>query len=239
MLNFKNVEFKVYSPEDLQEYMQGDRIKSLMGECSDPQDTRLVCQQWLENMPAKRMIFDDLYGDLLFSKHENRNTKVIDVGGGLTCLTRRLATQTRYTLIDPLVHDDDNSILAAERNSPTFCALRKDWYETAPDHVDLVIANDIFPNVDQRLELFLDWASRRAKFLRLIVTVYNKVRSYRTKRLDADEQLWFLAWNGSHLINCLQNCGVEVPVELSAGLLQDDSSLYPNGRTVARVDIRF
>ena len=239
MLSFKDVKFKVYSPQDLQEYMRGDRIKSLIEECSDSQDRSLTCQQWLEKIPAKRMIFDDIYGDLLFSKHEYQDAEVFDVGGGLTCLTRKLALRTRYTLIDPLVHDDDNSIAATEHNSPNFRALRKDWYETSPRHADIVIANDIFPNVDQRLELFLHWVSRRAELLRLIVTVYNEVRSYRTKRLDADEQLWFLAWNGTQLINCLQHCGIEAPDESRAGLLQDDNSLYANGRTVARVDIRF
>ena len=219
--------------------MREDRIKSLIEKCSVSQDRNLVCQQWLENIPAKRMIFDDIYGGLLFCKHGHKNAEVIDVGGGLTCLTRNLAIRTRYTLIDPLVHENDNSLVATERNSPTFRALRKDWHETSPGHVDIVIANDIFPNVDQRLELFLHWASRRAELLRLILTVYNEVRSYRTKRLDADEQLWFLAWNGTQLINCLQHCGVEAPDEFRAGLLQDDNSLYANGRTVARVDIRF
>ena len=45
-----------------------------------------------------------MYGDIL-SDNKSKLRDVADIGGGLSCLSKKLATNNNYTLVDPLVHD--------------------------------------------------------------------------------------------------------------------------------------
>ena len=77
--------------------------------------------------------------------------------------------------------------------------LNADWYDEDFETYDIVIANDIFPDVDQRLEIFIDKMLPKCKELRLVLTYYNEPRFYQMKRNDDSEVLTFLSWDGEIL----------------------------------------
>ena len=94
----------------------------------------------------------------------------------------------------------------------------------------MIIASDLFPNVDQRLSEFLDWAENRAPLVVLLLTFYPFPRSYLTQRVDAEEFLTFCAWGKSELSQCLAdhygvtNCDATIDQSIAS------DSLFPNGR---------
>ena len=61
---------------------------------------------------------------------------------------------------------------------------------------DLIIANDVFPNADQR-ELFLIKSLPHCKKLRLTITIDNDENFYTAKRLDGNEILTQKRMNGN------------------------------------------
>ena len=74
----------------LDQYLGSDRILERIASLSTPGDENLTCQKWLLTTPAKRMIFDRLYGDLI-DGNVTLKRRILDVGGGLTSFTRHLA----------------------------------------------------------------------------------------------------------------------------------------------------
>ena len=178
---------------DLDAYLADDWIGRLLTDCAREGDEALACQRWLVETPAKRLIFGELYGDLL----GGGGLKVLDVGGGLTSLTRRLAEAHRYELIDFMTHDPPGAVAHLRASLPALVVHEADWSEVDfAGPYDIVLANDLFPNVDQRLGQFLHKALPICGEIRLSLTYYNEPRVYRAKRVGAEEILSVLAWNG-------------------------------------------
>lgn len=179
--------------ELLEEYCRDDRIARLLASETRPEDGALKSQLWLSQTPPRRLIYELLYGDLL----DGAGRHILDVGGGLSALTRRLALRHRYQLVDLMVHDPPERV-AAFRNSLGDAIIHdRDWWECSfAGPYDVVVANDLFPNADQRLSLFLERVLPIAREVRLSLTYHNTPRFYMTKRLDAEEVLCLLAWDG-------------------------------------------
>jgi hypothetical protein len=216
--------------EALARYLRNDRIAELSAARRKATALAPTCQRWLDDAPAKRLIFDRLYGDLLDATDRPR---VLDVGGGLTLLTAMLAASSDYTLLDPLHHDTDEDVHAVRTEAPPFALLRADWQETDPDGpFDAVVASDLFPNVDQRLALFLAWAAPRAREIRLSLTFYNTTRWYRVKRVDADEQLCVLAYDGAQTRAALAPFAGRAKGWRPELFEAREGSLFANGRQV-------
>lgn len=76
-------------------YLVDDNVSSWLDKYSVASDEDLVCQRWLRQTPAKRFIFNEMYGDLFIGDYSLR---VLDVGGGLTGMTRVLSTRHNYIL---------------------------------------------------------------------------------------------------------------------------------------------
>lgn len=211
-------------------YLADDAIGVLMDACSDKGDEALVCQRWLRDSAPKRLIFERLYGDLL---HRDKGCRVLDVGGGVTCLTRMLAARHRYELIELMAHADDSEVERARAQADRPYIHVVDWYDFAPDgEYDIVIANDLFPNVDQRLAMFLDKMLPISREVRLSLTYYPQGRFYMTRRRDGDEIFCMLAWDGDMTARVLGRY-VNRIVEPDLGLLvAENRSVYPNGRQV-------
>lgn len=220
----------IVTQDALDAHLATDPIAARLDAVSRGEDEELTCQRWLRQTPAKRYIAHMLYGDLLA---EGRRLRVLDVGGGLTALTRELARRHDYTLLDLLAHDSAAAADAMEAEAGRAFITRADWFAAdAEGPFDVVVANDLFPNVDQRLELFLERFMPLAKQLRVSLTYYNAPRFYVTRRLDADEVLCMLAWNGTMtraVLDRWKHTVSDYDHEVFSG---ERASVFANGRQV-------
>lgn len=220
---------------ELSQYLSGDRVLNLMAEYARAGDSDLICQKWLQTTPAKRLIFERLYGDLL-GKLRYDNRRVLDVGGGLTCFTRRIAATHDYQLVDILAHGGCGAAKAMEAELGRPFVFQMDWLAFEPDApYDVVIANDLFPNVDQRLGLFIRKFLPISNEIRLSLTYSNESRFYATRRVDADEFLYVLAWDGettARTMTAFRDCIIAPDFSLFSAA---NASLFSNGRDVVIV----
>lgn len=223
-------------PAAVSAYMLADPVDAASATQPGLSGRLLTSQRWLDEAPAKRLIFHRLYSDFL--EPDNAGA-LLDVGGGLSALTPRLAAGRRYILLDPLYHETDAGLAAVRAVSAPFEITRSDWSEMdLGGAVDVMIANDLFPNVDQRVAPFLDWAIPRAREIRLSLTFYNAPRWYRVKRVDADEHLFILAADGPRTAAMLAPYADRI-ADWAPGLFEgDDASVFANGRQVVIAKIR-
>lgn len=215
-------------------YLEHDTVGRLMDECTKEADECLVCQRWLRDSVPKRLIFERLYGDLL---RDMTGRRVLDVGGGFTCFTRLLARRNRYELIDLLAHSGGSAIPREGAGGANPHLHVVDWYSFMPDNrgYDVVIANDLFPNVDQRLSLFLEKFVPIAREVRLSLTFYSQPRFYLTRRIQGDEMLCMLAWDGEATRRVLEEYVERIVAPNLTLLTAENPSVYPNGRQVCLV----
>lgn len=96
---------KTYTSSDLEQYMKNDWIMDLVDHNIDERETEIRTNQWLISMDNKRMIYADVYGDIL---HDKSARKVLDVGGGYNSLTKVLASHSQYTLVDFMAHGGED-----------------------------------------------------------------------------------------------------------------------------------
>ena len=145
----------IFTKKELDKYiLEGDIIGSLLYD----NDNMFTSHKWLVNSLPKRAIYNILYGDLLESK---TSKKILDIGGGFCSLTNILVEKHDYYLLDIMAHDETNDL--------GDFLIKESWYDFKPDEYDIVISNDLFPNVDQRLELFLKKYIPLFKYEMLIV----------------------------------------------------------------------
>lgn len=218
----------------LAEYLRDDWILELMRREAGPGDAVSVTQRWHLDSAPKRMICAWLYGDLL---RDGRRRRVLDVGGGLWSVSRLLAAVHDYTLMDILAHDVPARAPIEQQVGRTF-VVDRDWYTVFPergDRYDVIIANDLFPNVDQRLALFLDKALPVVREVRLSITFYNRPRFYQCQSLKTDEVFWMLAWDSEQTARCLQRYRDRIHSGNFAELAENPASLYANGRQVCLI----
>lgn len=214
-------------------YLDNDVVEGWLNEHSAASDEELVCHRWLRQTTAKRFIFSELYSDLLTSA---RHLRVLDVGGGLTGLTREFATRHHYVLADLLAHDDAKTAREMKEQVGSDFIRAQDWATLETETYDLIIANDIFPNVDQRLEIFLQRFLPCTRRMRLSLTYYDVPRSYMARRVDADEILCMLAWNSEHLSSVLKKYSAQIVGANFEVFAHPGESVFPNGRQVCLVD---
>ena len=134
----------------LEEYKKNDWILELLNKEEEEADTEVRTHQWLKEMDNKRMIYSDVYGDLL---KECRELSVLDVGGAYTSLTKRMLENVDYNLLDFIAHGGENTIGAIEKRCNKEFWINSDWMDVQCEDraYDVIIANDIFPDVDQRM----------------------------------------------------------------------------------------
>jgi len=174
------------------------------------------------------MLFNHIYGDLF----ECSWKKILDIGGGFSSLIADLSRQHKYTLVDILAHD------AFDEERHGFVNLiQDDWFNIVPEYHDIIISNNLFPYVDQRLELFLDKFLPFCLEMRLSLTYYNFPKWYKTKRTDADEIMHLLQWNGRQVCDVLGP--IVLDMEILEPLLNDNpQSLFENGRQICAITLK-
>jgi hypothetical protein len=231
-------ESMIYLNETLLEnYLRRDVILKLLNELSQPKDKSFTSHRWLLESPPKRMIYSYLYSDLL--KPTQRPKRILDVGGGFSSLSRLILQNHNYTLMDIMVHDCHEDVRAVETLYRKCFWQNTDWYEfNSSEKFDIVVANDLFPNVDQRLTLFLEKYLSLCREMRLSLTYYNIPRFYHTRRIDADELLCFLAWDGEQLKYVLERFIDRLEEPDFTPLLSPRPSLFANNRQVCLIKLR-
>jgi len=209
----------------------GDVVLRLLESNYKKRSGIFISHKWLLESLPKRLIYSYVYGDLLTPT--DSSLKVLDVGGGYCPLTELMRQYHNYTLLDIMAHDKDVSMVKD-------FLIREDWNETPllDFYYDLVVANDLFPNVDQRLELFIEKFTPTCKEIRLSITYYNQPKYYSVKRLDADEVFCFLAWSGLQVRSVLEKYASRIVVPDLDFLSSERPSLFTNGRQVCMVQIR-
>ena len=224
---------RLVTRESVERYLATDPVAALGDALAQPDDRQLTCQKWLDQSAPKRMVFEWLYGDLL---RANRMLRVLDVGGGLTSFTRELARRHDYVLLDFLAHDTEATVGLFRSSLEGGRLQRMDWFDYHPSApFDAVIANDLFPNVDQRLTLFLERFLDYAREIRMSLTYYDSPRFYRARRIDADEQLCMLAWDGQQTRTALESFRERICNPDMELFTAQNESVYPNGRQVCLV----
>lgn len=231
----RKVRLHHYTKGDLDSYMTNDYISNWLAVSTTQNEQKLGCNKWLTDSPMKRLVFHDIYADLL-DKKNMRN--ILDIGGGVTAYTKILGDFHEYTLIDMLSHDDQ-SIAEEIFQEHNITFLKDDWYNVSfKNSFDCVICNDLFPNVDQRIKLFLEKLLPISRSIRVLLTYHNNDRFYKVKRTDADEVMFLQAWSGKQLGQVLESIFPELERSILEGLSSDRPSLYANGRLISllRVD---
>ena len=144
----------VFHQELLNTYSKQDAIIRLLNETTRDNDPHFATHAWLVDSLPKRMIFFYMYGDLL--QPTTVSTQILDVGGGFSSLSRILLKYHGYTLLDIMAHDDTTACRSIEDSIGKRFWVDSNWdcFKTISPY-DFVIANDLFPNVDQRLEAFI------------------------------------------------------------------------------------
>ncbi len=230
---------KTYHHYDLNKYLQNDWVLDMLVESMSEQENNIRTNKWLLEMDNKRMIYADVYGDIL-KGDISESTSVLDVGGGVNALTKRLAKHSRYSLCDFLSHGG-SQYLETIHEKYSIGWINNDWYEADFDNFDLIIANDIFPDVDMRLELFLDTMLKKCRELRIVLTYYNTPKFYQAKRIDDSEVLTFLSWDGEIVSLKLKKYldrMMDTDLNQLESLIKETESIYRNGRQVSYLRLK-
>ncbi len=223
----------------LDAYLENDVILQMLHEGGNRfgEGSAFKSEKWLFDSPAKRMIYFYMYGDLL--RETGTMKRILDVGGGYCRLTTRLLANHEYSLIDIMVHDDHSRLLDIEKKLEKEFWMNSDWLGLDDKNTyDIVIANDIFPNVDQRVSLFLDKFLPVCHEMRISFTCYNTPTYYTVKRIDAEEILQIEAWNGARLQQVLQPYLESVGTADLSPLLARDESIFSNRRQVVHAILK-
>tara|TARA_Y100000748_G_C15498128_1_gene488981 strand:- start:1071 stop:1766 length:696 start_codon:yes stop_codon:yes gene_type:complete len=219
----------------VEQYLEDDKTNYWLDKFSTPTDEEYTCQKWLRESAAKRYIFNIMYGDLLKGIDGQR---VLDVGGGVTAFSSVLASRHDYVLCELLAHDEKERVSNLSDAMGREFIKVQDWWTLEDKNYDLLIANDLFPNADQRLELFLEKFLPRCVKARLLLTWYDVPRHYMVRRVDADEIMTILAWDGFQVRGVLQKyISSIVNADLSI-FDQENKSVYPNGRQTCIVEFQ-
>lgn len=225
----------LFSRKLLSQYKRNDVVLKFLLQMQDKNDLNFASHRWLLESPSKRLIFHQMYGDLLSSKKK----KILDVGGGYSSITKQLVQDHKYKLIDIMSHDDHKSLRKIETRLGTNFWEKRDWYDVkGKEKYDLVVANDIFPNVDQRLTEFIKKYSTLSKEIRISLTFYNKPKFYKVKRVDAEEIFFIVPWNGEQLLNVLSRFKKNI-TDFRDALFKSDESIFENKRVVLMINMVY
>ncbi len=174
----------------------------------------------------KRFIFYEMYKNIIYS---SKKLKILDIGGSLHLLSKLISDKHDYILCDTKNYKSQTFKNAKIKMKFYNC----DWYylpKFKKNSFDIIISNDLFPNVDQRLSLFLSKFVKYGKKLIMSLTCtehkYNKF--YQAKRLDKNEILTILPYNKDNLFRILRKNKINV----TENSYQKSPNLFHNGRNI-------
>ncbi len=224
------IKMEIISEKSVKKYSKHDKIKKILEQNQTNFEKNLHCQKWLKNDLPKRYTYFKNYYDLLNTTHK----KILDIGGALTTFTRLLCESHDYTLCEILNFNKKKEL----EKFKNLKILNGDWINQKFQNYDLIISNDLFPNADQRLELFLIKALPHCKTLRFTLTVDNDNNYYVTKRIDQEEILTLKRVSGENLYNLFLKFNFDLNHHHYNKLVFNRMSLWNNNRQVFFVELK-
>ena len=221
---------KIINKEGVDKYLNNDWILRELENINNGGAKVYTSDQWLINDPAKRCVYDRVYRN--FSK-VSKDFKLLDIGGGLSTFSHSFLGHLDYEIVDTCNHESNEDIGRAVKEHTKMKLSRSDWKEFQHSGTyDCVVANDIFPNVDQRVEEFLAKFLPITKEIRMSLTYYNTPRTYKVKRVDGDEIFYIRPWDGLRLSHALNTFIDRIKNPCLDRLLLNPESVFANGRQV-------
>lgn len=212
-------------------YLKNDVVKKDLKILQKNNKYNFHGDKWLLDSKPKRYIFFKFYYDL-FNKS---GINVLDVGGGMTLFWKKMAQNNSYSLIELMNHENIRDVKSFVKNNKIRW-IDKSWYEIKPTNkFDFVIANDLFPNVDQRLDLFVKRYLPACREMRLSISTYDEGKFYKVRRFDEDEILFIKPWTRKDFISWF-NDFFKLDLK-SKRIYRSDIYRYPNGRSVVLLKI--
>ncbi|MBI2809141.1 MAG: hypothetical protein HYX68_29515 [Planctomycetes bacterium] len=151
-----------------------------------------VANDWLLRQDWKRALAYRLFHDLLSEAAPRR--RILEIGGGLSAVSELLARKHDYTLVELATHETEDNYRKLEAQLGRSFITLGDWSEARLDgSYDVLIANDLFPNVDQRLYAFMDWAWPHCREIRMTLTYYENT-VWKVRRTTSNEFLTVCPW---------------------------------------------
>jgi hypothetical protein len=174
------------------------RGDQLLETCLEPADrlfrelgVTATANAWYLQSAWKRALGVLVYGDLL---KDSEASRVLEIGGGLSGITLALANAHDYHLVDLATHEDETDYRRVEEHLARPFAVIGDWDSlSTPEIQDVIIATDLFPNVDQRLDGFLTKYLPCAREMRLTLTYYEHT-AWQVRRVSSGETLTIKPW---------------------------------------------
>jgi hypothetical protein len=192
---------------------------------------------WLLRQEWKRALAVPVFRDLL---RDGPRLRVLEVGGGLSALTLELARRHDYTLIELATHENEACYRKVEAHLGRPFVRVADWHDLPAAPQDVVIANDLFPNVDQRLYEFVDRYFPQAGELRLTLTYYENT-AWQVRRVSSGEALTVRPWGLREVAAFLEALAARDPARLGGydrgQLVYHDyeNVLFTNRRNILRL----
>jgi len=227
---------EIVSNHCLNHYLKNDWIFHELNLLRDEKKDLYTTDTWLLSAPAKRCIFNLLYGDL---RNASTKMRVLDVGGGLSCFAWSQFEKIDYKVLDLFHHESPQALHKFSKAFPSAKLIHSDWEQfEITNNYDLIIANDLFPNVDQRVDEFIEKFSSHTTEIRLSLTYYNQRRCYQVKRVDADEVFFIRPWNGQQLHTALSPFMEPIQHDTFERLTLGKESIFENGRQICTISIK-
>lgn len=177
---------------DAEHRAAGDQLAAAVAEAQavfDRLGVSATANRWLADMQWKRALAAALVGDLL----DGPRRTVVEIGGGLSGLTLALARTHDYRLLEKATHEREEDYRRVEEEIGTRFLEAGDWADVEARPADVLVANDIFPNVDQRLYEVVERYEPLVPELRFSLTYYeNEV--FEVERLVSGERLMMKPW---------------------------------------------
>lgn len=191
-----NIDIINLTSEKISSYMKNDWIKEFIESSYQEinEEKYYVSDVWLLKNKAKRALWDLIYTPQI----QMEKKSILDVGGGYSVLSKKFAERNKYTLIDPLYHEvsrSDQIDLLMKQDQQI--RINGDWYHYLSNNeecYDTIVANDVFPNVDQRFLDFLAITKQRFSKLILSLTYFENLNWYLTKRVNLEEHITVRSW---------------------------------------------
>lgn len=219
----------------VKQYLTRDPVWRMLKQLLGHTQSHFAGDLWLLESAVKRYIYHSLYFDLFSIKKSNQPT-ILDVGGGLTTIMKLLSRQCSYTLLDILTHEQIKPVSEFVR-AHNIKLIRSSWHEVSPTKVyDIIFANDLFPNVDQRIDAFVQRFYPFCREMRLSLAVYPEDKFYATRRIGAEEVLYLKPWSQDELLWWLKKRFELVPKTVT--LFPKSMYIYPNSRTVILLTLK-